>query len=276
MSIVIAAHNEESVIGATLDAVIAETAGAEIVVVPNGCTDGTAVVARERDGVVVVELESGSKPLALNGGDAVATSFPRIYLDADIIVPRGGIEALLTELEKPGVLAAVPGRSLNMVGRPWLVRAHSVVHSRLPVFRDGLFGRGLIALSEEGRSRFDDWPNMVADDVFVDSLFASHEKAQVDSVTVEVETPLTTRNLLNRLERVRRGAASLRQAAQLGSIPVAVRPTDRWSWLRDVVLKDVRLVPAGLGYFGVTVMAELRARRRGVDALDWGRDESTR
>ena len=49
-SVVIAAHNEEAVIGRTLDALLASAAGhsLEVVVSANGCTDQTVAVASRR------------------------------------------------------------------------------------------------------------------------------------------------------------------------------------------------------------------------------------
>ena len=49
-SVVIAAHNEEALLGRCLDALLsdAEPGEFEVVVVPNGCTDSTARVAAER------------------------------------------------------------------------------------------------------------------------------------------------------------------------------------------------------------------------------------
>lgn len=271
VSIVIAAHNEAGVLGATLDALLDGAPGAEIIVVPNGCTDATAEIARARQGVKVVEVEQGSKPAALNAGDAAATSYPRIYLDADIIVPPGGVDALAAAVSRPGILAAVPARILNTRGRPWPVRAWAEVHRRLPVFRDSLFGRGMIALSADGRARFDEFPPMVADDLFVDSLYSADEKTEVKDVSVVVESPATTRELLRRLVRVRRGSAAMRSAARSGQLPIRVRPADRWSWLRDVVAKDLRLLPAGIIYAGITAFAALRSRTQPRSSMDWGR-----
>lgn len=276
VSIIIAAHNEGSVIGRTLDCLQSGNLGAQVIVVPNGCTDDTADVARARSWVEVIELEEGGKARALNAGDELARSFPRIYLDADISVPEGGVAALVDALDSSGALAAVPGRDLETTGRPWPVVAHSMIHRRLPVFRDGLFGRGMIAMSAEGRARFDSFPIMVADDLFIDSLFTAEEKTHVEQVKVVVETPFTTRDLIQRLVRVRRGSAAMRKAAAIGSITIPVRAADRWSWLRDVVLKEPRLLPAGIAYAAVTLVAAFKARKGSVDAMDWGRDESTR
>src|SRR3954453_3171433 len=89
-SVVIPAHDEASVIGRCLRALLAgaEPGELEVIVVCNGCHDDTAAVARAHaPDAVVLELPAPSKPAALNAGDAEATRFPRIYLDADVEVP---------------------------------------------------------------------------------------------------------------------------------------------------------------------------------------------
>lgn len=278
-SIVIAAHNEEYVIGHTLAALLTDThaEALEIIVSANGCTDRTVTIAT-RPGVLVIDRPDPGKAGALNAADAVATSFPRLYLDADIVVPAGGVDRLVAALaNEPAPLAVVPRRRLNTDGRPWPVRAYFAINERLPAFRDGLFGRGLIALSQEGRSRFSEFPTMIADDLFLDSQFSSDEKAEVNDVLVVVEAPHTTRDLLRRLVRVRRGNAEMRTASRQGQIAVAIRQSDRWAWLRDVVLHQPTLAPAAVPYLALTFLAALLARRTsGRSGHDWGRDESTR
>jgi hypothetical protein len=87
-----------------------------------------------------------------------------------------------------------------------------------------------------------------------------------------VQAPLSTRALLRRLVRVRRGNRELSRHAVHGR---TVRQSDRWAWLRDVVRRDPRLLPAGLVYAALTVTAEVQARRT-VGSTDWGQDTSTR
>ena len=275
-SVVIAAHNEAFVIGQCLEAVRGSgPEDLEIVVVPNGCTDSTADVARA-SGALVEELSDPGKAAALNVGDALAKTFPRIYLDADIVVPAGGLTALIAVFDQPSPpLAAVPQRYLEVADRPILVRAYFAIQARLPAFRQGLFGRGMIALSSAGRSRFDRFPPLIADDLFLDALFTASEKRVVDDVRVPVETPRSTRNLVRRLIRVRRGNASMRHAARMGTAPATVRRADRWSWLRDVVLPRPWLLPAGVAYFAITTYAAVIARLR-PDQQAWGHDDSTR
>ncbi|WP_153503459.1 glycosyltransferase [Cumulibacter manganitolerans] len=274
-TVIIAAHDEESVIGSCLDALLAQSDGhpLEVVVSANGCSDRTADIARERP-VTVIERAEPGKAGALNAGDAAASTFPRIYLDADIVVPDGALRDLCAALAAPGVAAAVPRRRIDTRGRPLLVKAYFAINERLPAFRTGLFGRGVIALSEAGRGRFEQFPTLIADDLFLDSLFAPAEKVQVPTVEIRVEAPYRTRDLLARLIRVRRGNAQLRAAAGAGDLAAAVRPSARWSWLRDVVLREPRLAVAAVPYVLITVLAGALARREG--ATGWGRDSSTR
>jgi glycosyltransferase involved in cell wall biosynthesis len=276
-SVVIAAHNEAGVIDDCLRALQAQPVpDLEVIVVANGCSDRTVAVAA-RTGVTVIDRPEPGKPGALNAGEAVATTLPRIYLDADILVPEGGLPAILDTLAtEPHPLAVVPRRRLNTTGRPWPVRSYLVINERLPAFQHGLFGRGLIALSAEGRARFDRFPEMIADDLFLDSQFTDAEKAIAERVQVTVEAPFTTRDLLRRLVRVRRGNAQMRAAAQAGQLRSPVRSADRWAWWRDVVRRDLRLVPAAVPYVALTLTAAVLARLRSPDRAGWGRDESTR
>ncbi len=269
VSVVIAAHNEEAVLGACLDAVLAGERPPTVVVSANGCTDRTAEVAERRPGVVVVDRPEPGKAAALNAADGVAEGYPRIYLDADIIAPPGAIAALVAAVQQSdGVVVAVPRRRIDTTGCSWAVRAYYSINERLPAFRTGLFGRGMIALSHAGRTRFDTFPDLIADDLFLDALYGPDERTVIDAEVV-VRAPRTTQSLLDRLTRVRRGNAQLRDA-QTGA---AVRPSDRWAWLREVVLPRPWLAPAALPYVAITLMAQARARRgSGV----WGTDITSR
>ncbi|HWK76505.1 glycosyltransferase [Microbacterium sp.] len=274
VSVIIAAHNEESVIERCLGALHRGGTQLQIIVSANGCTDATAELARSLNTKVVERSEAG-KAGALNAAEEVATSFPRVYLDADILVPHGGIAALTTALDDDAeVLATMPRRRVNTAGRPWAVQAYFRINQRLPVFRSGLFGRGLIVLSESGRARFGAFPDLIADDLFLDGLFAADEKLEVPEVEVVVEAPWTTADLLNRLVRVRRGNTQMRRTVAAQGAEGSVRSSDRWSWLRDVVLKDLRLAPSAAAYVAITVIAGVRSRR--TSNHSWGHDASTR
>src|SRR5262249_10805545 len=158
-----------------------------------------------------------------------------------------------TALAGSGKMAAVPARQLDVRGRPLLVRAYYAVHARLPATRNGLYGRGVIALSRSARERFDAFPTMTADDLFLDSLYTQDERVVVDSATVTVRTPLRTRDLVRRLARVRAGNSAMRQSAS------EVRRARRFSWLFDVLGEAPWLAPAAVCYVAITTVAALRA-----------------
>lgn len=286
-SVVIAAHDEERVLGRCLTSLTAGTQATEleIVVAANGCSDNTAELARSFPGVTVVELPRPGKAAALNAAEAVATCFPRIYLDADLCLTPDQVDSLCDALASPverphrpalpapPPLVAYPRRRMDLHGRPLLVRGYYAINQRLPAFTHGAFGRGVMCVSATGRARFDVFPDVIADDLFLDSVFSGVEKRQVSDVEVLVQAPLRTRDLLRRLERVRRGNRLLRQ--ELAHDPAAsVPPARLLSWLTDVALRRPWLLPAAGVYVALTAVAEVRSRRGASQG--WGRDDSTR
>ncbi len=260
-SVIIPAHNEAGRIGANLTLL---TDGLpdefEVIVVTNGCTDNTADVVRGFPRVQLIDLPEAGKAAALRAGDRAANHLPRIYLDADVPLSSKEAMALAQAVSQPGVHAATGRRRLVTRGSALPVRAYYAVNRRLPVFNDGLFGRGVIALSPAGRSRFDEFPDLIADDLFLDSLFEAGEKRHLDEVVTTVTAPRRTSQLVRRLARVRLGNRTMRMA-------VAARPARPSSWLKDVVLPRPWLWPAGVCYAAVTITAEMMSRRA---TLSWG------
>ncbi|WP_246001646.1 glycosyltransferase family 2 protein [Allorhizocola rhizosphaerae] len=274
ISVIVAAYNEAAVIGRCLDSLLAgaDPGDLEIIVVANGCTDETAAIASARPQVKVIELPVAGKASALNAGDAVASGFPRIYLDSDVVLTPGAALDLARALTPadgaPAPLAVTPRRELNVKGRSVIVRGFYAINSRLPIFKDALFGRGVIAVSSAGRERFGAFPEQMADDLFLDSRFTSAEKREVKTVVSHVETPMRARDLLRVQTRVRAGNARLR------AIDASTRPPARSSWLKDVLLPRPWLLPAAVAYLAVTLIAAHKAKR--AENNHWERDESTR
>jgi glycosyltransferase involved in cell wall biosynthesis len=86
LSIIIPAHNEQDYLGATLDALNRQDYPArEIVVVANGCTDGTAAVAQEKCHRLVTLAQKGLG-ISRNLGARMATGDLLVFLDADTIL----------------------------------------------------------------------------------------------------------------------------------------------------------------------------------------------
>lgn len=262
-TVLIAAHNEEAVLGQTLDGLLDGDAAAplEVIVAANGCTDRTVSVAGSRH-VTVVEVPSAGKAAALNAAERRATGYPRIYLDADVRLDKAAVERLSEALragtEKPRrvALVAVPTRVVDASASSVAVRMYYRVHTLHPAYATGIFGRGAIAVSETGRRRFAAFPEVIADDLFLDSLFDDSEAAHLDDVTSVVVAAASMAALLRRLARVRRGNAQLRGDDAGGR----VRQRTGLRWLLDAIRADRSLMPAAVVYVAVTVVAEARAR----------------
>lgn len=275
ISVVVPAHNEEGVLGRCLDAMLGDAGPGEIevVVVCNGCTDGTARVAGDHGpDVRVVETPVASKHNALNLGDEHARGFPRFYVDADVEVSTTTVRLVAETLETGAALAASPRARFEMGGRPRSVKAYYRIWSSLPAVAGDMVGCGVYAMSEAGRRRFGSFPDAIADDMYVRRQFTAAERRQVPEGEVVVQSPRTLRALVDRKTRVftgnlelqRRGLAGTREAAE-----------GRWY---SVVARRPDLLTAVPAYVAVTVVAKLRARRniRRGDLRSWGRDETAR
>src|SRR5690606_33559241 len=68
--------------------------------------------------------------------------------------------------------------------------------ARLPSSQEGIGGSGVYGLSEAGRKRFGEFPNVTADDAFVRRQFKPHERATVDDAYSIVTPPKTLAGLI--------------------------------------------------------------------------------
>ncbi|MFM6850613.1 MAG: glycosyltransferase [Terrabacter sp.] len=268
-SIVVPAHDEESVLGRTLDGLATLVAGGtQVVVAANGCADRTVEVARGFSGVHVLDLPEPGKTGALNAADEVLTQWPRLYLDADIEISPASVQdvfGVLALADAP--LAARPAVCIDTSRSSWVVRRHYAARARLATGSRSLWGAGAYALTEQGHARLGVFPDVVADDLFVDALFSADEVAVVDTDPVVVRAPRTCAGLLAIARRTALGNAELRAGSGVADTS---RATARA--LARSVRGPVSLLDA-LVYAGVTVVGRRRAARPGSA---WDRDDSSR
>jgi Glycosyl transferase family 2 len=276
ISVVIPAHNESAVIGRLLAGLLADAHPDEfdVVVVANGCTDDTAEVAANfGPPVTVLSSPVASKFLALRLGDERACSFPRLYVDADVELDTAGARALATALDEPGVLAAAPEREIVLDGRPLAVRWYYQFWQRLPVARQGLFGRGVIGVNAAGKQRLGQIPDVMGDDLAASLAFATAEKRIVPAAVVRVHAPRTWADLVRRRTR---SVISTRQLAERTTAGDSAR-TSRAD-LIGVVLRSPAMAVRLPVFLGLTLQARGLAGRRVAarDFTTWDRDESSR
>jgi glycosyltransferase involved in cell wall biosynthesis len=279
ISIVIAAHNEEEVLGRCLDALLqtARTGELEIAVVCNGCTDRTADVARAYgDAVRVLETPRASKTGALNLGDAAVAGFPRFYVDADVTLPLASVRRIATRLSDGNALAAAPVMNLDLRGSSVAVRAYYRIWVRLPYVRQGMIGVGVYALSDGGRRRFGEFPDVIADDGYVRVLFDAHERIRVDDAPVRIYAPGGVHDLVRIKTRSRLGRYQL--AGRFPDLVARERTTKSYgNAMRGIVMRPW-LWPAAAVYAAVVLQTRRRARAQlaSTEGYVWERDQSSR
>lgn len=275
-SVIIPAHNEAATIGRNLRALREGTRGddLDVVVVCNGCTDRTADVARDADPRArVIEIAQPSKVEAVRVGNAATDVFPRIHLDADIELSGAHALELLEPITQDRVLATAPRRDVPRTGCSRWVRWYYDVWEALPQVEAGLFGRGVVVLSEEAQSRVAALPRLMSDDLGMSDSFTGEERRVVPGAVAVVHPPRTVRDLVRRRIRIATGNA---QAGRLG----VRRPSSRTSVRTLLALAVGRpgLAPRLPVFVAVHVAAQIGARRalRSGDFTTWQRDESSR
>ena len=275
-SIIIAAHNEADVIGRCLDslAAVAVDGSAHVIVVCNGCVDSTADFARGRPGVTVVELSTASKTAALRAGDREAVGGPRLYLDADVVMTASAARAVARVLREGKTLAARPPTHFDTTHASWPVRRWYEIRQQLPSISTALWGSGTYALSVAGRELFDEFPDIVSDDLFIDQLIAADERVIVDTDPVTVHTPRRLADLLRILNR------SYRTQHEVGtgtaaSPRVSSGQRSQITDLQNLLRRRPSQLMSVLVYMAVIAAARLRARFV-APSVAWERDNSSR
>lgn len=279
ISVVIPAHNEESVLSRCLEALLvdAKPGELEIVVVCNGCTDRTARVGREfGEAVRVIEIEVASKIAALNAGDDHVSGFPRFYLDADIVLDTRALRAVARALDDRPLMAAAPRALVDLRGASLGVRSFYRFWQRTPYYEEGMIGCGVYALTEAARSRFGIFPDLIADDGYVRALFSGEERGTVESAQVTIFAPRTVRDLIRAKTRSRLGVYQL--AMRFPDLIKRDQGGKRYgSALRRALTRPGLWLSIPF-YLAINLVARFRARRQLADlgGYTWERDDSTR
>lgn len=275
MSVVIPAHDEVAIIERTLLPMLEGDDELEIIVVANACNDHTAaVVTNLSSRIRVVEIDEASKIAALNAGDAVATVLPRAYVDADVRVSLDALRALAVSLADPcDARVAAPSLRVSTSNASWAVRRYYQAWALSTYRRDGHVGSGIYAVSAAGRSRWATFPDVIADDRFVQLQFSAQERTTLADHYFEVPAPRTLGAVIRRGARIKAGNVELHSLQVPGA---ASRPGVRA--MLTIGVRQPRLW-AALGvycvaYAAIVVRAGWIVRRPAPIA--WNRDDSSR
>ncbi|MDG5466841.1 glycosyltransferase [Deltaproteobacteria bacterium IMCC39524] len=277
ISVIIPAYNEGRVIGPSLDLLVSRETSAEIeiIVVCNGCTDLTVEIVKSYMPMIkCIVTEKASKSHALNLGDAAAKGFPRFYLDADVLMSKDDVLAVAYELQKSNALVGSPIAETNMESSSWLVRSYYKVWLQLPYVVEGMVGTGVYVLTQEGRGKFSDFPDLIADDGYIRALFKADERLNVDRSSVEVKAPHDFRSLVMVNARVRLGRYEL--AMKFPEL-IGNETKDYSAAIRSLLISPSNWLNALVYLFGNLVARFLANKQlKKNDFSVWLRDESSR
>ena len=230
LSILIAAYNEETLIGETLRSIAAlDYPGAlQIMVLNDGSTDGTAAAVRDaealfagsigRDLLLVSEKQNRGKARVLNDGLTLAAHDLVVTIDADTLLEKGCLVALVEHLHASSPeTAAIAGAVL--VGNQndsWITRAQQwdYFHGIAAVKRmQGMYNGTLVAqgafsiyrkaaLVEAGG-----WPDTVGEDIVLtwSLLRMGYKTGHAEDAVAWTHAPDTLRGLSNQRKRWARG-----------------------------------------------------------------------
>lgn len=279
-TIIVPAYNEATVILRTLGQ-LAEQGGIEsvrVIVAANGCRDETADLARSFRApyrLEVLDLPVASKTSAINAAERLCAPGSRIYLDADLVLERGVVPALIRELSSAEPLLVSPGVKYDTSRSSAGVRMFYDVFRRLPHVAEQMTG-GMYGVTPQGRQRFGQFPRATADDRYVKRRFAAHERRILRESFI-VQTPRDLGSLIRIRRRIARGNRELTVLSNIegsyGEAYASTRVATGRALLR-LVKGEPALLPHAVAYTLVVAIARLTVGRKTGER--WERDESTR
>jgi glycosyltransferase involved in cell wall biosynthesis len=284
VTVVIAAHNEASVIERGLAALLADAEPGEmaVLVVSNGSTDNTSDVARRAGAalghpVEAIDIEQASKIAALRAADEVLSQrapAPRIYLDADVLLTTDVARQLARALSDDAPRMSLARINIVTSQCSWLVRQYYRAWTATSYIARQDAGSGVFGLNPAALQRIGRLPDVINDDGYVARHFSGSERVVCDA-TFTSFAARDARSLIKRRARIVNGNRQLDrllpdpQSGGGRSMPsqlMAARREGRVSWSAVGV------------FFLVTAASRLLAawRRRVGTAGKWSTDATTR
>ncbi len=279
-SIIIAAFNEAKVIKNTLEKLCRRDAldAYNVIVVCNGCTDNTEVIVRNNfPKVTCHSLPYASKARAIHYAESLNPGFPRLYLDADISLTATDASSLIDKSNQnanPHLI--IPRSQIDTSKSSSLVKCFYRAWYQTPYVKKLGFGAGTYLINQAGRKRFEEWPELMADDGFIRSQFCVSEILIAEQQYVSVKTPKSIWSLIRTKTRSKLGNLELRSYLNQHSTGS--------NFLKLTPLSDAQRLPFDqinwydwIVYYSVNVVAMVYAKWHHITKQKhWYTDQSSR
>ena len=213
-TVIVPAHNESEVIEPCLNSIVNQTEVEHIIVACNGCTDNTAdIVRRKYPDIHCLDISTPSKVNALNEAEAFARelglTFPVYYIDADTRLSEDCVSVVNKYLEESDTLLAAPTPIIDTSKSSWIVKTYYKVWLNLPYIKEGVIATCSYIITEEGRNRFDIFPDVINDDGFIRCNFWNREISNVPGAEIYIRAPKDIYSLIKIKTRARLGNMQL-------------------------------------------------------------------
>ena len=276
-TVIVPAHNESGVIENCLDSIIQQSEVDHIIVACNGCTDDTADIVRKKyPDIHCLDISTPSKVNALNEAEAFARDlglkFPIYYIDADTRLSADCINRVNQYLDTSNILLAAPTPIIDTAHSSWIVRTYYKVWVNLPYIKEGVIATCSYIITEEGRSRFDKFPDVINDDGFIRCNFWNKEISNVPGAEIYIKAPKDIYSLIKIKTRARLGNLQLMSSGQCKIVEKKLYS----SVMRSKLLSKDWF--STLIYIGIAGIIRIRSKKQFKKIKDyrWEKDLSSR
>ncbi len=284
--VVIPAHNEATVLGRCLSALLAGAGLDEfdVLVVSNGSVDATVEIATEVGAALghhvdVLDLPVASKSGALRAADEFLVAagrqhVPRLYLDADVILTSDAARRVAASVRGNEPRLALARIDVDVSASSWLVRQYYRAWLASGYIARQDAGSGVFALNAAGLERVGAFPDVINDDGYVARSFDKEERVVCD-------VPFRSFAARSVAALVRRRARIVNGNRELDRLKPRTSTADDENPAADLLgaVMNRRVSPISAAVFvAVTVAARALAwwRRATGSAGRWSTDASTR
>ena len=271
-AVIIPAHNEEATIGKLLQAIYPGVLLDQytVTVACNACSDRTAALVRQFFPLVqCLEIASAGKTNAINQAESHGLGFPRIYVDADILISDMALLQLIALCNADSEPVVVAPRGILYTGESdWLVSTYYRTWKKTRFYSEYGYGAGVYGLNRAARGAFVQFPDIISDDGYIRALFSYERISVCEQARSRVCTPENVWDLIKIKTRSKLGKLQLSRQREChtpnkrGSAAFTGKPT-LWELLVYYTINTLAYVNA------------LRFRHR-VSSYHWHRDESSR
>ena len=235
-----------------------------MIYVLNTTTDDSRTVIEQgfAGNAEVIDLPDRGKPAALRAGDTSAPHTNSVYLDADVIVDKATITALLERLHDGSADLVAPRIVVDLVhSKGQALRVSRVWANQLLRRQDAYMN--CTAFSAAGLHRRGPWADVLADDDWARDRIDPMRRKIVETAQGHILPPRDLKSWLAARARWIRGSWQLRQRNETARLVFSrTRPQGT---LMDLVV-----------YYAVRFAAEPIAHLHRFRDEGWERDDSTR